>query len=331
MIEMRQDPTTRAWILVGRAGAAPERGDPPALCPFCPGREDETPPAVGVIPAPPAAWKVRTIPDRMPVFQVEGDLDRQAEGLYDRMRNVGAHEVVIETPLHDTTLARLPAADIALVLQMYRERLQDLKRDSRFRYVQLFKTQGPGTGSRIPHAHAHLVATPVIPRRLEAELRWSKAHFDRKERCLYCDILHQERDQGARIVEDDGQFVVFSPYAARVPYELWLAPVTHRHQIEGLDDLALARLAGVLKRLLLRVEAVCPDYHLAVHTAPNELAPPIWGRPWESLREDFHWHIEVLPRPAEAVRLHREEEFAVNPLPPEEAARHLRSIRPGEA
>jgi UDPglucose--hexose-1-phosphate uridylyltransferase len=328
MIEMRQDPTTRIWILNGRVGAAPARSEPVVICPFCPGREADTPPAVSLINGPGGGWKVRSVPDRAPVFQVEGDLDRQAEGLYDRMRNVGAHEVVVETPLHDTTLARLPAADILLVLQMFRQRIRDLKRDARFRYVQVFKNQGTGAGSRLAHAHSHLVATPVIPRRLEAELRWSKAHYDRKERCLYCDMLHQEREQGGRVVEDDGAFVAFCPYASRFPYEVWLVPVAHRHQLEDQDDPTLARLADALKRVLLRIEATCPDYHLTVHTAPNEESPPVWGRPWETLRADFHWHIEVLPRPAETARLHREEEFYVNSIPPEEAARHLRSARP---
>jgi UDPglucose--hexose-1-phosphate uridylyltransferase len=328
MIEMRQDPTTRIWVLNGRVGAAPARSETAATCPFCPGRESDTPPAVSLIAGPGGEWKVRSVPDRSPVFQVEGDLDRQAEGLYDRMRNVGAHEVVVETPIHDTTLARLPAADITLVLQMFRQRLRDLKRDTRFRYVQVFKNQGSGAGSRIPHAHSHLVATPVIPRRLEAELRWSKTHYDRKERCLYCDILRQEREQGSRVIEDDGAFVAFCPYASRSAYEVWLFPGAHRHQVEDQDDPALVGLAGALKRVLLRVEAIYPDYHLTLHTAPNEQSPPVWGRPWESLREDFHWHIEVLPRPGEFARLHREEEFYVNPIPPEEAARHLRSMDP---
>ena len=170
MIEMRQDPTARVWILNGRVGAAPTRSDPVTACPFCPGREAETPPPVSLIAGPGGEWKVRSIPDRAPVFQVEGDLDRQAEGLYDRMRNVGAHEVVVETAIHDTTLARLPAADIALVLQMFRQRLRDLKRDTRFRYVQVFKNQGSSTGSRIAHAHSHQLAHASILRRQEA--RW---------------------------------------------------------------------------------------------------------------------------------------------------------------
>ncbi|HEU5393908.1 MAG TPA: HIT domain-containing protein [Candidatus Methylomirabilis sp.] len=324
MIEMRQDPTTRTWILVGRTGGDPGGKESPDGCPFCPGHEAETPPAVAVIPGPDGAWRVRAFPDKMPVFQVEGDLGREGEGMYDRMRNVGAHEVVVETPLHATSLASLPAEDIARALQMFRLRIQDLKKDVRFRYIQVFKNQGMLAGSFIEHVHSHLVATPVIPRRLESELRWCKQHYDLKERCLYCDIVRQEVEAGTRLVERSPEFVAFCPFAPRFAYEVWVFPVTHGHRFEGLDDPALAGLARVLRAVLRRVERKTSDYHLVLHTAPNEKSPPVWGLAWETLPFDFHWHIEVLPRQAEVTRLHREEEFYVNPIPPEEAARQLR-------
>ncbi len=329
MIEMRQDPTTRAWILVGRAGAEAGRKEAPDGCPFCPGHEAETPPTVAAITGPDGAWRVRAFPDKMPVFQVEGDLDREAEGLYDRMRNVGAHEVVVETREHAISLAQLPVEDIARVLQMFRQRIRDLKNDVRFRYVQVFKNQGLQAGSLIPHAHSHLVATPVIPRRLEAELRWSKQHYDLKERCLYCDILREEITRGTRLVSQQAAFVAFCPFAPRFAYEVWIFPTAHHHRFEDLDDPALAALAVTVKDVLQRVEGKVPDYHVVLHTSPNEKSPPVWGLPWESLPDDFHWHIEVLPRQAEVARLHREEEFYVNPVAPEEAARQLREAPVG--
>ena len=329
MIEMRLDPTTRNWVLVGHTGGDSGQKAVSDGCPFCPGHEAETPPTLASIPGPDGAWRVRAFPDRMPVFQVEGELAREAEGLYDRMRNVGAHEVVVETPEHATTLARLPAEDIARALQMFRQRIRDLKNDVRFRYVQVFKNQGLLAGSLISHAHSHLVATPVIPRRLEAELRWSKYHYDLKERCLYCDILRQEVEQGTRLVERQAELVAFCPFAPRFAYEVWIFPAIHAHRFEDLDDPALARLAVFLRSVLLRVERRTPDFHIVLHTAPNEKSPPVWGIAWESLPRDFHWHIEVLPRQVEVTRLHREEEFYVNPVTPEQAARQLRDTPAG--
>jgi len=324
MIEMRLDPTSRSWILVGRSGADPGRKEAPLTCPFCPGREAETPPALATITGPDGAWRVRAFPDKLPVFQVEGDLDRQGEGLYDRMRNVGAHEVVVETPRHATTLAGLTPEEIARVLQMFRQRIQDLKNDLRFRYVQVFKNQGTLAGSLIEHAHSHLVATPVIPRRLQMELRWSKFHYDLKERCLYCDILRQELEQGVRLVQQTEDFVAFCPFAPRFAYEVWVFPMVHGHRFEDLEDSRLLRLAGILRDVLRRVERKSPHYHMVLHTAPNEKSPPVWGLAWDTLKDDFHWHLEILPRQADMARLHREEEFYLNPVTPEEAARQLR-------
>ncbi len=326
---MRQDPTTRTWILVGHTGGDPGRKEASARCPFCPGNEAETPPTLASITGSDGAWRVRAFPDKMPVFQVEGDLDREAEGLYDRMRNVGAHEVVVETPVHATTLAHLPAEDIARVLQMFRQRILDLKNDLRIRYIQVFKNQGVLAGSLIPHPHSHLVATPVIPRRLEAELRWSKLHYDLKERCLYCDILRQEVEQATRVVEQQADFVAFCPFAPRFAFEVWVFPVAHGHRFEDLDDPTLVGLAGFVRTVLQRVERKTLDYHLVLHTAPNEKSPPIWGFAWETLPLDFHWHIEVLPRLPDVARLQKEEEFYVNPVTPEEAARQLRDALVG--
>jgi len=329
MIELRQDPTTRIWILVGHSARDSGRKEKPVGCPFCPGHEAETPPTLATIAGSDGAWRVRAFPDKMPIFQVEGDLDRAAEGLYDRMRNVGAHEIVVETREHAVSLAHLSPEDIARVLLMYRRRIQDLKNDVRIRYVQVFKNQGVQAGSLIDHAHSHLVATAVVPRRLEAELRWSKRHFDMKERCLYCDILHQEVAQGTRLVTRVGDFVAFCPFAPRFAYEVWIFPAIHSHRFEDQGDGALANLASVLKSVLERVEQITRDYHVVLHSSPNEKSPPVWGLPWETLRDDFHWHIEVLPRHAEVARLHREEEFYVNPVTPEEAARQLREMPGG--
>ena len=328
MIEMRQDPTTRTWVLVGRAGAGSHSQSAlsPDHCPFCPGREAETSPPVAVINGDDGAWRVRVFPDKLPIFQVEGALDAQGEGLYDRMRNVGAHEVVVETPDHTTTLAGCAPQDLARVLRMFRSRIRDLKNDARFRYVQIFKNQGPLAGEHLSHPHSHLVATPVLPRRMEAELRWSKHYYDLKERCLYCDMLRQETETGSRLVEQGLDFVAFCPFAPRAPFETWVLPVRHGHRFEDATDPALDRLAEVLRRTLRRIEGRARNYHLVLHTAPNEQSPPVWGRPWVSLPEDFHWHIELLPRLAETPRLEREEEFYMNPIPPEEAAHQLRQV-----
>lgn len=324
--EMRLDPTTRTWILVGKPPQEPAGKQAPEGCPFCPGREGETPPPIAAITGPDGAWRVRCFPDRSPVFRIEGPLDRTGEGLYDRMRNVGAHEVIVESREHARRPPQFSDAELADVLRLIQGRVSDLHRDPRFRYVLLFRNQGPLAGSLIEHPHSHLVATPVIPRRMEQELRWAKQHFDYKERCLACDILHQELGDGRRLVEVSPTFVAFCPFAPRFPYETWLFPRRHQHAFPRCapdGEAGLPGLAALLRRTLARIEHLVSDYHVVLHDAPNEQAERPAGE-WTTLLEDFHWHLEILPRTARLARLHRDEEFYENPVPPEEAAAALR-------
>lgn len=326
--EMRLDPTTRTWILVGKAQEEPEEKQAPEVCPFCPGREADTPPTIAAVPGPDGSWRVRCFPDRAPIFRIEGPLDRTGEGLYDRMRSVGAHEVIVEARAHGRRLPEFSDAELTDVFRLVQTRVTDLHRDPRFRYVLLFRNQGALAGSLIDHPHSHLVATPVVPRRLEQELRWAKQHFDYKERCLACDMLHQELRDGRRLVEVSPTYVAYCPFAPRFPYETWLFPRRHQHAFTRCapdGEAGLSGLAALLRRTVARIERLVPDHHVVLHDAPNERAERPAGE-WTTLREDFHWHLEILPRTPRLARLQREEEFYENPVPPEEAAAALRAV-----
>src|SRR2546428_3628291 len=205
MPELRKDPVVGRWVIIStERGRRPSdfngSGPPstnPKICPFDVGNEDKTPPEVlayrepGTAPNAPG-WTVRVVPNKFPALQIEGGLDRRGEGLYDRMNGVGAHEVIIEGPDHATELADLPAEHIAQVLQAYRERILDLSKDTRLRYVLIFKNHGQQAGATLEHTHSQLIATPIIPRVLQEELEGARRYYELKERCVFCDIVHQE-------------------------------------------------------------------------------------------------------------------------------------------
>src|SRR5262249_21186968 len=141
------------------------------FCPFCPGNELKTPPEVLAYrssggPNEPG-WNVRVIPNKFPALRVEGNLEREGEGMYDKMDGVGAHEVIIETPDHMATLATLPEKQIESVLWAFRDRTLDLKRDIRFQYILFFKNHGEPAGATLEHTHSQLIALPVVPRRVQ--------------------------------------------------------------------------------------------------------------------------------------------------------------------
>jgi len=305
--------------------------DSGVLCPFCQGNEQLTPKAIQDWRDASSAWGARIFHDRAPIFLVEGAADRRGEGILDRMNPVGAHEIVVETPQHAVTLAQLPPQHIAKVIELCRDRIIDLKRDHRFRYVSLFKDQHPPTPALQGHSYSQILASPVLPQVLEIEFRWSRAHFHRKERCLYCDILQQEMHQEKRVVDQNADFLALCPFASRSPYELWVLPLRHSSSFEKdhTDPERVLSLASFLKSCLQRIEKISDTLHMVLHTEPNLEAHRPTKDWWKTLPEDFHWHIEIHPDVEGQRRYLGSEGFYFNPIPAEEAALVLRALEPG--
>jgi UDPglucose--hexose-1-phosphate uridylyltransferase len=339
MSEMRHDPLNRRWVII--AGERSERrhdflvphanlAERPEACPFCEGNEAQTPPEISAVragsPANGPGWKVRVVPNRYPALTIEGQPDRRGVGVYDRMHGIGAHEVIVESPQHDVEFPELPAEQQVLVLRVWRERIVDLMRDRRFKYVLLFKNSGAAAGALLDHPHSQLIATPVTPRSVAVELESSRLHHELKERCLWCDVLTQEMEDGRRIVTLTDEYVAFAPYASRFPFEILLAPRRHRHAFERLGDEELPEFAHVLSDVLKRLKAALGDapYNIALHTAPNTNVNPRRATYFTTLEWDWHWHVEILPRLTREAGFEWGSGFHINPTPPEEAARVLR-------
>jgi UDPglucose--hexose-1-phosphate uridylyltransferase len=331
MAELRLNPATRRWIVTGkRPVAADHADDPDVSCPFCPGHEHLTPKAITEASGPGGAWSVRVFHDRAPLLRIEGPLEARAEGMYDRMNPIGAHEIVVETPRHGVTFPRLPVEQLAKVTEVCRDRILDLKCDRRFRYVSLFKDQAPLGESVKGHSHSQILASPVMPQLVQNELRWSRFHFQRKERCLYCDIIRQETRQDRRVVDQSADFIALCPFASSTPYETWILPTRHASSFErDLDTPGRVRsFAAFLKDTVARIEKISPQWHVVVHTEPNRQAhawPQDW---WQTLAEDFHWHIEIHPDVEGQRRYLGSQGFYFNPIPAEEATLVLKALGP---
>ena len=337
MPELRHDPIQRRWVII-----ASERGRRPddfprneslptgGICPFCEGNESKTPPEIAAVRngsgANQPGWEVRVIPNKFPALRIEGSLDRRGLGAYDRMNGVGAHEVIIETPDHNLQLADAPIEHIHKVLRIYRERLVDLLRDQRFKYVLIFKNHGAAAGASLSHPHTQLIATPVTPLTLVEELNAAKDHYLEKERCLFCDLIEQELESGSRIVIAGEQVVALAPFASRFPFELFIAPRHHHHSFADASDEMLYHLAVLLKEVLLRVKKCLkdPPYNFLVHTVPNVKARHRHGAEWGPIELDYHWHIEFIPRLTQVAGFEWGTGFYINPVAPEDAAKYLR-------
>ncbi|HVA00152.1 MAG TPA: galactose-1-phosphate uridylyltransferase [Terriglobia bacterium] len=328
MVELRLDPVRRGWVITGKRQPMPDALDSDTRCPFCPGNEHFTPKPIYERLDANGTWKIRVFHDRSPLFRVEGKLASQAEGIFDRMNALGAHEIVVETNQHGKTLGELSLDQLAEVLETYRDRIIDLKRDLRFRYVSVIRHQGRGSPVYEEHSHSQILATPVVPLLVERELRWSLYHYRRKQRCIYCDILHQEVQTRNRVVDESGDYVCLCPYAARFPFEVWVIPVSHNSCFE--QDLAtrpqLLSLAAFLKMNLLRIQKVSYRLRLSLHTEPNMASGALEPDRWQTIPDDYHWHIEIYPELDDEHQAIDGEGFYFNPVPAEEAAAILRKM-----
>jgi UDPglucose--hexose-1-phosphate uridylyltransferase len=293
-------------------------------CPFCEGHEHMTPRELlahrrnGSPPNMPG-WDLRVVPNQFPVLRVEGTLDRRGEGLFDKMNGIGAHEVIIESPKHDTNLATMDDAAIEQVLWAFRERVQDLKQDRRFRYIIIFKNHGVAAGASLDHSHSQLIALPIVPREVRDEVDGARAHHAAKERCVFCDVVRQEVEEGRRVIAENADMVALAPYAPRFPFETWILPKRHQAVFEDAprhEYGSLARLLGDLLRRMNRALRV-PPYNLVIHNAP--LADPV--------ADFYHWHVEIIPTLTKVGGFEWATGFYLNPTSPEEAAQVLRDAR----
>lgn len=328
MPELRKDPIIARWVILSR-----ERGQRPTdfyiqrevstggFCAFCPGNEYTTPPEILVYgrdgqPNTPG-WSLRVVPNKFPALIIEGNLNREGEGVYDKMNGIGAHEIIIETPDHEEI--NLPAHKMAQTLRAYRDRIIDLSEDKRFRYILIFKNQGRAAGASLEHPHSQLIALPIIPELVEEELQGSRQYFGYKERCVFCDIIKQERTQNVRVIAENEDFLAISAYAPRSPFETWILPKNHDSSYARIEDRQFGGLAQLLSETLNRLDRILPNcpYNYILHTAPmgkDEI-------------EHYHWHFEIMPKLTMIAGFEWGSGFYINPVPPEDATRFLRAVK----
>ena len=327
MDELRKDPTRGQWVLVRPKAKLPPDED----CPYCPGAEAQTAPEIaayrkeGGAPNGPD-WIVRVVPERDSYFRIEWELVREGVGMFDMITPRGAAELILESPRHDDTLASMEVEQLQAVLWMYRDRLVDLKRDGQIRDI-LVSRHHKKLGVAPHHPYSRVTAIPIVFDETRRELREARDYYSYKRRCLYCDMLRQEISAEERIVCLSPRFAVLVPYAARAPLDLWILPRQHGCSYE---EALGAEAAPELTRLLsgcFRTLAGAfgdPGYEMVLHTAPN-LRSRILQGDWATIRDDYHWHIEIATTPE---RTNRVGGIFVNETPPETSAAEFREAWP---
>jgi len=302
MGELRRDPIIGLWVEVedkehSLPPEAYEKEDQTrtqmAVCQFCENREGQTPPEVDAIRPEDTApnspgWTARVVPNRFPALRIEGDLAKRGIGIYDVSNGIGAHEVVIETKDHHRDLADLSVEEIAGVIKLVQNRSLALAKDKRFKYIMIFKNYGKSAGASVEHAHSQIIALPMVPKAVLAELEGAREYFGFRGRCVFCDIIDQELEDEERIVTQNATFMGFCPYASKYPFESWILPKEHDSHFCSLSDEQNLELAAVLKEMLTRMLGCLSNcsYNFYLHTAPVNYKET----------DSYHWHIEIVPQ-----------------------------------
>jgi UDPglucose--hexose-1-phosphate uridylyltransferase len=337
MHELRKDILLGRWVAIRSNSRAPaeypltyDENNEQDNCALCTNREHETPAEITSIRRPSThknapGWWVRAIPSFHPLFQIEGELGRKGVGIYDMMNSIGANEILIESPEHNRRPEDLGIEQMIRVITLYRDRITDLHKDARLRYVLIYKDSGKEAGAIFSHPVSFLMATPVIPKTVKDELDNAKQYYSYKERCIFCDIMSEELRVGERIILETRNFIAFCPYAGQFPFESWIVPKRHCCAFHEITDDEIEDMGLILMSVLQKLRKVFndPPFNYYIHTAPNMV--PRRGH-WHTLGEDFHWHIELIPRLVRTSGFEWGSGFYILYTSPENAAKYLREV-----
>ncbi|MGE5302683.1 MAG: galactose-1-phosphate uridylyltransferase [Alphaproteobacteria bacterium] len=328
---LRQDPTTKEWVIFATERAkrphdfvkpATPREAPgwKTTCPFCPGNEASTPPESFVLPAGgSSSWSVRVVSNKFAALVPGGTTEHQEVGrIYREMKGTGAHEVIVESPEHNQTLARMPESQIVNVLRAYQRRYLALREEPWAKLILIFRNHGESAGTSLEHPHSQIIATPVVPKDIRRKYEVATTYYDDTGRCLYCDVLKEERALGERLIIDTDRFVVFHPFASKFPFETWIGPKRHQPSFGNLPEEDFPELAHVLKLTLESLHKALgePDYNYVIHSAPVE----------DERKSYYLWHIQIIPRLTKVAGFELGSGMSINTALPEETAKFMREM-----
>ncbi len=333
MPELRQDPITLRWVAIAveRAKRPHTFTQAPKVvvkaveeCPFCVGHEQETPAEVMAYRDPKTSpngpgWKVRVVPNLYPAFGPPfGDLDRRHVGPYTVINGLGVHEVLIDSPEHYKDLGLLPLDQVSLVLRAYIDRYLVHLSNPVLKYMLIIVNHGKEAGASREHPHTQLFGVPIVPHNVVEEIEGVRRHRHEKGTCIFCDIMGYEMKVGERIIYENDRFLVFAPYASKVPFETWLIPKAHRPHFEAMTDEEVRSCADALKTGLAKLHYGLndPPFNYYIHTTPYR----------EEEDGAYHWHLEILPKLSIWAGFELGSGILINTALPEAAAEFLRKV-----
>ncbi len=329
MPEIRQNIVARQWVIIAtdrarrpdqfKSAEAPRKDLPvfDSRCPFCPSNEGMTPAETYRFPQF-GPWQVRAFPNKFAALSAEGELTRHTDGVKRTISGVGVHEVIVESPTHNSSLALLSDGEVEKVIAAYLDRYHKVFTDRRVEAVTLFKNHGAAAGTSLLHPHSQLIGTPVIPTEVRLRLERALRFYDDNGTCIFCAILNDELKDQTRLVAENKHFVAFIPFAALSPFHLWIYPRRHTSSFGMITADEITSFARILRVVLRKLHTGLndPDFNLVVRTAPRE----------SNHIRYYHWYLSVVPRLTKAAGFELGSGMYINVSRPEDSAAFLRNV-----
>lgn len=326
--QIRQNKITRQWVIYAPERARrpkdfekdldgeKERPERDVNCPFCPGNEDQL---VSIVSETPGLyshpWQTRVVPNKFPSLKPKSSTSRSQRGIYVMMEAYGRHEVVIESPRHDQDIATMPVNGVLAIIETYHRRYKELLQEHENMMVVIFRNHGPRAGTSLLHPHSQLVVTGIVPQHIRSREEEAQRHFDKWGRCVYCEIVDYEGHEGQRVIFENESFLAFIPFAAEVPFEIWIMPKRHQADFGSISSEERSDLASALLQVLqrLRHKLHDPDYNYVINSSAR----------YSAAEPQFHWYLQIRPRLTTPAGFEIGSGMSINPSLPEQDADFL--------
>jgi UDPglucose--hexose-1-phosphate uridylyltransferase len=287
MSELRWNPILEEWVITAtHRMARPVVLNDPSICPLCPGVFEV-----------PGDFEIVAFENRFPSLQQnppEPDVDD--DELYKVREAKGICEVIIYSSKHEGSLAEQSLQDTYNLVRVWKDRYEELASLDFIDYVFIFENKGEAIGVTMSHPHGQIYAFPFIPPKIQKELDSSKKYKEEKGKCLFCEILRKEKEDGRRLVTENDHFVAYIPFYARYPYEVHIFAKEHLLSLGDFDDERQMNFARIIKTVLMKYDnffGFSSQYMMIMHQKPTD------GKD----HDYYHFHVEFYPPHRSATKL----------------------------
>jgi len=322
MSKLRQNIITSEWVVISPErsqrpedyvmAASPKRGTP-LDCPFCERNNN----AYRFSIKEAETRNIYVIPNKFSAFSKADGIIDEGDGFYSNCKALGGHEVIViknhETDIYDGSVELMNE-----LIGVYKNRYSVYDQDPTIEYAMIIHNHGPEAAASIDHPHSQLFASSIMPSYMEKELAGSKAYFDTNNECIFCKILKVERENNERIVYENDEFIVFTFFAARFPFEMWIMPKRHQSQFHTISPETQMFLADAMRTAFNRLNKALnfPPFNYWIHTQPCHK---------EDTADSYHWHLEIAPRVSKFGGYEMGSGVVIDVVSPEVAARFLKN------